>query len=59
MVEKELIEQKIGEAIGLKKAAQKAVEDLKSKGLVKAEHEKKLVSMKEEATNNREKWRTN
>lgn len=41
MVEKELIEQKIGEAIGLEKAAQKAVEELKSKGLLKAEHEKK------------------
>ena len=29
MVEKKLIEQKIGEAIGLEKAAQKAVEELK------------------------------
>ena len=44
MVEKELIEQKIGEAIGLEKAAQKAVEELKSKGLLKAEHEKKLMT---------------
>ena len=49
MVEKELIEQKIGEAIGLEKAAQKAVEELKSKGLLKAEHEKKLMAMKDEA----------
>ena len=49
MVEKELIEQKIGEAIGLEKAAQKAVEELKSKGLLKAEHEKKLMPIKEEA----------
>ncbi|MGZ5490990.1 MAG: hypothetical protein ACXW2E_11700, partial [Nitrososphaeraceae archaeon] len=49
MVEKELIEQKIGEAIGLEKAAQKAVEELKSKGLLKTEHEKKLMPMKEEA----------
>ena len=49
MVEKELIEQKIGEAIGLEKAAQKAVETLKSKGLLKAEHEKKLMAMKDEA----------
>jgi hypothetical protein len=47
VVKKELIEQKIGEAIGLEKAAQKAVEELKSKGLLKAEHEKKLVPMKE------------
>ena len=43
MVKKELIEQKIGEAIGLEKAAQKAVVELKSKELLKAEHEKKLV----------------
>ena len=49
MVEKELIEQKIGEAIGLEFAAQKSVEELKSKGLLKAEHDKKLVPMKEEA----------
>ena len=49
VVEKELIEQKIGEALGLEKAAQKAVEELKSKGLLKAEHEKKLLPMKKEA----------
>ncbi len=49
VVEKELIEQKIGEAIGLEKAAQKAVEELKSKGLLKTEHEKKLMPMKKEA----------
>jgi ferritin-like metal-binding protein YciE len=49
MVEKELLEQKIGEAIGLEKAAQKAVEELKSKGLLKEEQLKKLNPMKEEA----------
>jgi predicted DsbA family dithiol-disulfide isomerase len=49
MVEKELLEQKIGEAIGLEIAAQKSVEELMSKGLLKAEHEKKLMTMKEEA----------
>ena len=49
VVKKELIEQKIGEAIGLEKAAQKAVVELESKGLLKAEHEKKLMAMKEEA----------
>jgi ferritin-like metal-binding protein YciE len=54
MVEKELIEQKIGEAIGLEKAAQKAVEELKSKGLIKAEHEKKLTRMKDQ-TNKQQK----
>jgi DNA-dependent RNA polymerase auxiliary subunit epsilon len=49
MVEKELLEQKIGEAIGLEIAAQTSVEELVSKGLLKAEHEKKLMPMKEEA----------
>jgi len=49
MVEKELIEQKIGEAIGLEIAAQKSVDELMAKGLLKAEHEKKLMAMKEEA----------
>jgi predicted DsbA family dithiol-disulfide isomerase len=49
MVEKELIEQKIGEAIGLEIAAQKSVDELMAKGLLKAEHEKKLMPMKEEA----------
>ena len=49
MVEKELLEQKLGEEIGLEIAAQKSVEELMSKGLLKAEHEKKLMAMKEEA----------
>ena len=49
MVGKELLEQKIGEAIGLEIAAQKSVDELVSKGLLKAEHEKKLTPMKEEA----------
>jgi hypothetical protein len=49
MVEKKLLEQKIGEAIGLEIAAQKSVEELISKGLLKAEHEKKLKSVQEEA----------
>jgi hypothetical protein len=40
MVEKELLEQKIGEAIGLEKAMQKAVEELRSNGLLKTEYEK-------------------
>ena len=49
MVEMNIIEQKIGEAIGLEKAAQNAVQELKSKGLIKQEDEKKLMRMKEEA----------
>ena len=49
MVKKELLEQKIGEAIGLEIAAQKSVQELMAKGLLKTEHEKKLMAMKEEA----------
>ena len=49
MADKELIQEKIGEAIGLEKAAQKAVEELDSRGLLKPEQMKKLSKMKEEA----------
>ena len=49
MVKKELLEQKIGEAIGLEIAAQKSVQELMAKGLLKPEHEKKLMAMKAEA----------
>ena len=45
-----MIEEKIGEALGLEKAAQKAVEVLDSRGLLKPEHMKKLSKMKEEAS---------
>ena len=49
MADKEMLEEKIGEAIGLEKAAQKAVEDLDSRGLLESEHIKKLSKMREEA----------
>ena len=42
MADKEMIEEKIGEALGLEKAAQKAVEELDTRGLLKPEHMKKL-----------------
>ena len=45
-----MIEEKIGEALSLVKAAQKAVEELDSRGLLKPEHMKKLNKMKEEAS---------
>lgn len=44
-----MIEEKIGKAIGLEKAMQKAVEELRSNGLLKTEYKKKLNSMKNEA----------
>jgi len=49
MADKEMIEEKIGEALGLEKAAQKAVQDLDSRGLLKPEQMKKLSKMREEA----------
>lgn len=45
----EMIQEKIGEAIGLERAAQKAVETLGSRGLLKPEHSNKLSKMKDEA----------
>ena len=50
MADKEMIEEKIGEALGLEKAAQKAVEELDSRGLLIPEHIKKLNKMKKEAS---------
>jgi ferritin-like metal-binding protein YciE len=49
MADQEMIQEKIGEAIGLEKAAQKAVEELDTRGLLKPEHMKKLSKMKEQA----------
>ena len=49
-----MIQEKIGEALGLEKAAQKAVEDLDSRGLLKAEQIKKLSRMKEDASQQEE-----
>lgn len=49
LIEKSMIEQKIGEAIGLEKAAQTAVEQLNSRGLLKQEYMNKLMNMKKEA----------
>jgi len=45
-----MIEEKIGEALSLEKAAQKAVEELDSRGLLKPEHMKKLSKMNQEAS---------
>ena len=49
MADREMIQEKIGEALGLEKAAQKAVEELHSRGLLEPEHMKKLSKMKEQA----------
>jgi hypothetical protein len=47
MADQEMIQEKIGEALGLEMAAQKAVEELDSRGLLKEAHMKKLSKMKE------------
>ena len=52
MTNKQKLEQKLGEALGLEIAAQKAVEELSSKGLLEQEGMKsKLEGMKREANN--------
>ena len=49
MAYKEIIQEKIAEALGLEKAAQKAVEQLDSRGLLRPEHMKKLSKMRKDA----------
>ena len=53
MFDKQKLEQKIGEALGLEKAAQVAVEELSSKGLLDEGGMKdKLQNMKKQANDN-------
>jgi hypothetical protein len=53
---KEKLEQKLGEALGLEMAAQKAVKTLSSKGLLSEyEMDIKLEGMREEASNHQRK----
>jgi ferritin-like metal-binding protein YciE len=58
MADTEMIQEKIGEALGLEKAAQKAVEELDSRGLLKPEHMKKLSKMADEANTQEEEMRS-
>ena len=46
----EMIQEKIGEAIGLERAAQNAVQTLDSRGLLKPEQTRRLSKMKDEAS---------
>lgn len=46
----EMIQEKIGEAIGLERAAQNAVKTLDSRGLLKPDHTRRLSKMKDEAS---------
>jgi rubrerythrin len=53
---KEKVEEKIGEALGLEMAAQKAVQDLSSKGLLNEQKmDVKLDGMRQEASNHQRK----
>lgn len=56
-IDKEKLEKKIGEVIGLEMAAQKAVEELSSKGLLPSERavKNKLEGMKKQANNHQTK----
>jgi ferritin-like metal-binding protein YciE len=49
MADQQMIQEKIGEALGLEKAAQKAVEELGSRGLLQPEQTEKLDKMREQA----------
>jgi ferritin-like metal-binding protein YciE len=52
MIDKEMLEEKMGEVLGLEMAAQKAVEELGSKGLLnKAEIKQQVQEIKTEAQN--------
>jgi rubrerythrin len=55
MVEKEVFEETIGECLGLERAAQKAVEELDSKGLLKEEVKTKIMGMQKDASKHEEK----
>ena len=50
MADKKTNQEKIGEAIGLERVAQKAVETLNSRALLKSEHTAKLSKTKQEAS---------
>jgi hypothetical protein len=55
MVEKEKLEEQIGECLGLERAAQKAVDELEAKGLLKDGMKGKLEGMKSEASNHEDR----
>jgi hypothetical protein len=56
MANKQKLEQKLGEALGLEMAAQKAVEELSAKGLLdEAGIKAQVEGMKQEATNHQKK----
>ena len=57
MVSKQVLEETLGECIGLERAAQKAVQELDAKGLLPEEMKKKLMDMHSEANQHEGKLR--
>lgn len=55
MVDKETLEETIGECLGLERAAQKAVDELDSKRLLKPEAKKRITGMQKDANSHEEK----
>lgn len=58
VLSKEVLEETIGECLGLERAAQKAVEELDAKGLLKEDAKSKIMNMQEEAGEHEEKLET-
>ena len=55
MSDKETLEETIGECLGLERAAQKAVDELDSKGLLKPEAKKRIMGMQNDANGHEQK----
>lgn len=56
-MDKEILEEKIGECLGLERAAQKAVEELESRGLLdEPAIKEKIMGMREEAGSHEQKF---
>lgn len=55
MIEKEVLEETIGECLGLERAARQAVQELNSKGLLKEEVKSTISDMHDEAGTHEEK----
>ena len=55
MSDKETLEETIGECLGLERSAQKAVDELDSKGLLKPQAKKRIMGMQKDANGHEQK----
>jgi hypothetical protein len=55
MVSKQVLEETLGECLGLERAAQQAVQEMDAKGLLPEELKKKLMDMHSEANRHEDK----